>query len=174
MPIEQRVVAQPKIGAQKIGAKSVPTEPTEAPKPKKSKSGRKKLVLLLTVVLVGIAAAGYFLVLAPSSHPSSSAAPPAPSPGVVVTLDAHSLNLADGHYLRIGIALQMTESFGKSDPETAAAQDAVVTTFSGHTVTEIQDPTIREQLRQQLLVSLQKIYGKNDLMGVYFTDYVTQ
>ena len=179
MPIEQRVIAQPKIGGgAKIGGSVPRTEPVpDRPKGKKKrgKLGKKKLLLIVgPVLLLAIAAAAYFLVLAPKSGSAKPVVTPAPSPGLVVAVDAISLNLAEGHYLRIGIALQMTSKVAtaKEAPATAKAIDAAITLFSGHTVAEISDPATRERLRAELEKTLEKEYD-GEVMGVYFTNYVT-
>ena len=62
--------------------------------------GRKKMVLILVVVAVA-AAAGWWFLLRPT-------APAEPVPGEVMTLEPIQVNLADGHYLRVGIALQLS------------------------------------------------------------------
>lgn len=182
MPIEQRVIAQPKIGGgAKIGGSIPRTEPEPEVKgkgkgKKKGKLGKKKLLLIVgPVLLLAIAAAVYFLVLAPKSGSAKPVVTPAPSPGLVVTVDAISLNLAEGHYLRLGIALQMTSKVAtaKEAPATAKAIDAAITLFSGHTVAEVSDPATREKLRAELEATLDKEYD-GEVMGVYFTNYVTQ
>ena len=50
------------------------------------------------------AGAGYWFFLKPAGG-----AEKAPEPGVVVKLDAIQINLADGHYLKVGIALQASK-----------------------------------------------------------------
>lgn len=178
MPIEQRVVAPQKIGAGKIGAKKGVPEaeaPAEKKKPKKAKGGKKKLVIIAAAVLVVAAAAAYFLLLAPQG---GSDAHEAPKPAAVVQFEPHSLNLADGRYLRLGFALELSKAGGghggggELDP--APALDAAITVFSGRTVAEISDPETREALRAELLAKVQELYGEDLVMGVKFSDYVTQ
>lgn len=178
MPIEQRVIAQPKIGAGKIGGgSSAPAaEDSGDGKKKKGKKGGKKKLLLIVgpVLLVVVAAAVYFLVLAPKSGAAGEAATPAPSPGVVLTIEPISINLAEGHYLRLGLALQLTDKVGaKEKPDPAKALDAAITLFSGHTVAEVGDAATREQLRAELEKTLAELYD-GEVMGVYFTNFVTQ
>ena len=171
MPTEQRVITPKKIGGGKIGAKKPLPEP-EAPaeKPEKAKGGsKKKLIIIAAAVLVVVAAAAYFLVLAPKGDSSAADAPK--KPVAIQQLDPHSLNLADGHYLRLGFALQLTKD---TTVDAAGALDAAITVFSGHSMADIGDATTREQLRDELLSKLQERYGKDLVMGVEFTDYVTQ
>ena len=62
---------------------------------------------------------------------SSSSRPPAeqPEPGEVVTLEPIQINLAGGHYLRIGLALQLTADAHEADG--SKALDATIELFSG-------------------------------------------
>ncbi len=178
MPTEQRVVAPKKIGGGKIGAKKgVPEpEPTQK-KPKKAKGGsKKKLVVIVVAALVVVAAAAYFLVLAPGGDGKDADAPP--KVVAVVQFEPHSLNLADGHYLRLGFALELAKTGGGhgggDELDAAPALDAAIAVFSGRTVAEVTDPAAREQMRAELLAKVQEHYGEDVVVGVKFSDYVTQ
>lgn len=171
MPIEQRVISGPKIGA-KIGGSSSSTTPAPAPEPepKKRRLPSRKLLLVLGVVLV-LAAAGaaWFLFFRGDGEPAPE---PAPEAGSVVQVDPVSLNLADGHYLRLGLALQLTKD-AEETPDTAKALDLAITLFSGRTMAEISDPASREALKDQLAHQLVEAY-EGEVMDVYLTNYVTQ
>lgn len=170
MPIEQRVVSAPKIGANAAKAGGAPAADEEAVAPKKS---RKKLFIIVGAVLVA-GGAGAYVMLGGGGGDSAVPAPePTPVPGAVVSVDAHSLNLADGHYLRLGLGLQLTAEAGAEAPDTAKAVDLSIQVFSGRTVAEVTDPAVREQLRGELLDKLDEAY-EGEVMDVYFTDYVTQ
>ena len=90
----------------------------------------------------------------------------------MLVVEPISLNLADGHYLRIGVGLQLTADVAE-EPDTARALDLVVTTFSGREVAEVTNPEGREALRAELVDRLTEAY-EGEVMDVYFTDYVTQ
>ncbi|MBO3084926.1 flagellar basal body-associated FliL family protein [Cellulomonas fengjieae] len=172
MPIEQRVVAGGKIGgANKIGGSASSTatagQDDDAPKSKK-----KKLLLLavVAVVLLGGGAAAYLLL---GKGPAEPEPEPAPVAGAVVEVEPVSLNLADGHYLRLGMALQLTEDVGEEAPDTARALDLAIALFSGRTIAEVSDPANREALTAELAHQLQETY-EGEVMDVYLTNYVTQ
>lgn len=167
MPIEQRVMNAPRkpIGARPGAAPVAAAAEAEEPAARKSKKG---LGVIVTVLLVVLAAAAYFLVLAPKG---GETAEPPPEPGEVLTVEAMSINLADGHYLRLGLGLQLTTEALEAD--SAKARDAAIAIFSGRTVAEISDPTSREALKNELAVVLADLYH-GEVMGVYLTDYVTQ
>ena len=92
-------------------------------------------------------------------------------PGEVVALDPIQINLADEHYLRIGIALQLTAATKEADG--SKALDAAIDVFSGRAMTEVTDPKKRRALKKQLEKQLKKLY-EEEVMGVYFTEFVTQ
>ena len=170
MPIEQRVVSGAKIGANKIGggaASSTPAAESEAPPTKK----RKLLVITGAAVLLAAGAAAYLLL--GKGGGGEPAAEPEPVPGVVLTVDPVSLNLADGHYLRLGMALQLTEEVGEEAPDTARALDLAIALFSGRTVAEVSDPATRDALTAELAHQLAEAY-EGEVMDVYLTNYVTQ
>ena len=131
----------------------------EAPK----RGGKKKLVIiLLSVLLVG--GGGYWFVLRPK--PES-----APKPGTVVPLDAIQINLQGDHYLRLGLALQLTA--GTKEEDGSKALDAAIDEFSGLPIAEVSDPAKRRTLKKELETKLDKLYT-DEVMGVYFTQFVTQ
>lgn len=172
MPIEQRVMNAPtRPGPAKpsgINAqKAAPAAAADEPKPKKS----KKLVVIVAVAAALLGAAAWFFFL---KGPSEPAAEPEPEPGDTLTVEAMSINLADGHYLRLGLGLQLTIEAGAHGPVDAApARDAAISLFSGRTVAEIADPTTREALKAELTETLVHAYH-GEVMAVYLTDYVTQ
>ncbi|AEE44826.1 flagellar basal body-associated FliL family protein [Cellulomonas fimi] len=170
MPIEQRVISGPKIGA-KIGGGSsaAPTPPPAEEKKKRGLSKKLLIVVVAVVVLLGAAAAAYFLVFAKGG---AEPVEPPPEPGEVVTVDPISLNLADGHYLRLGLALQVTADAHES-PDPSKALDAAIALFSGRSIAEVSDPAVREQLTSELAHHLEELY-EGEVMDVYLTNYVTQ
>ena len=95
----------------------------------------------------------------------------APEPGEVVKVDPIQLNLAGGHYLKIGIALQLTADAHEADG--AKALDATIDLFSGRTMDQLTRPENREKLKAELEKELEELYH-GEVMGVYFTDFVTQ
>ena len=144
------------------GAKGAPAEAGGAVTPKKSK--KKLLIILLVLLLVG-GGAGYKLTKKP-------AGPAKPVPGAVVPLDSISLNLAESHFLKIGIALQTVKG-APSTLDGSQALDLAISEFSGKTMAELSVPAKREADKEAYLKSLQKAY-KDQIMDVYFTEFVMQ
>lgn len=136
-----------------------PAEQATAAPEKKSK---KKLVMIVVAVLA-IGAGGWWFTRPAPSGP--------PQPGEVVKLDPVQINLAAEHYLRIGIALQLVK--GATEADGSKALDATIGVFSGLPMAEVNDPKHRVTLKKELEKQLSELYEK-DVMGVYFTEYVTQ
>jgi flagellar protein FliL len=148
--------------------KNAETEETEG------KGGKKKLLLVLLVVVLAAAGAGYFFVF----KGSGSAAAEEPVAGEVLSLDPIAVNLAGGGYLKIGVTLQFTEegsSAHEGGLDGSKAQDLVISTFSQANpadVTGARD-ALKEALEQKIITA----YTEHDVpmvMGIYYTEYVTQ
>ncbi len=142
---------------------TMPPAATEAEAEEPKGSNKKKTVLVL-VALVLLVAGSYKFVLSPDK-------PSAPEPGEVVRLEPIQVNLAAGHYLKIGIALQLTKDAHEADG--SKALDATIELFSGRPMEELTDPEERQKLRRLLEKELEQRYH-GDVLGVYFTVFVTQ
>lgn len=131
--------------------------------PKKSK---KKLLIVVALVLV-LAGGGYWMFLRPQPAEAKE-----PEPGEVLTMEPIQVNLAGEHYLRVGIALQAIADVAH-EPDGSKALDAAIETFSGKPIEEVNDPKKRHELKKHLEKELDHLYH-GDVMGVYFTEFVTQ
>lgn len=169
---EQRIIAsKPTIGSRPTSAAGgAPEAGADRPKSK------KKIVIVIAALVLGGAAAYWFLMgpgaATEEGDPAAVVEEPAPVPGDVLTVDAVSLNLAGGHYLRLGLALQLTADITEV-PDPALALDHAIVLFSGRTVEEVSSADGRQALKDELSRQLAEAY-EGEVMGVYFTDYVTQ
>lgn len=177
MPTEQRIIAsKPTIGASgKTSAGLASSAAAEEPPAKKS---RKKLVVVLLVVVLALGGgAGWYFLMGPGAAPADGEAAaepvePEPEPGEVLSVDAVSINLAGGHYLRLGIALQLTTEVHE-EVSSAHALDLAIALFSGRTIEEVSSAEGRDALKAELRHQLEEAYH-GEVMDVYLTDYVTQ
>jgi flagellar protein FliL len=128
------------------------------------KAGKKKLIAIVLVLVAALGGAGWFFFLKPGGEE-------APKPGAVAPLDPIQVNLAGGHYLRLGLALQLVE--GAHEVDGSKALDAAITVFSGRPIGEVNQPETREHLRDELLHLVEEGYH-HEVIEVYFTEYVTQ
>jgi flagellar protein FliL len=129
----------------------------------KKKGGKKKLIIIVVAVLV-IAGAGYWFFLKPSGPT------PPPEPGEILALDSTQINLADNHYLRLGLALQLTADAHEADG--SMALDAAIHLFSNKPLEAVEGHH-RNKLKDKLEKELEHLYH-GDVMDVYFTEFVTQ
>jgi flagellar FliL protein len=143
--------------------KERPTATDEAPA---GRSKKKLLILLLVVLLVGGGAAAFLL------KGSGTAAAAAPKPGTVLRLDSISLNLAGGHYLKVGVALQLVDGVA-TPPDGAKALDSVISLLSNQQMDFLLVAKNRDQMKSALLKAVEKDYP-GEVMDVYFTDFAMQ
>jgi len=163
-------------------APPAPTEaaaPADAPAAKKG--GRKKRLVLALPVVLAVAAAGW-LFLKPG--PSASATEKV-EPGPVVQLEAITLNLSDGHYLKLGLALQLTEQAGKeaaaahaegpAEPlvDGAKALDAAISVLGDRTYAQLLAKGGRAKAKTAVEAEIKHRY-EGKVMGVYLTQFVMQ
>ena len=101
-----------------------------------------------------------------------------PVKGPVVAMDATTLNLADGHFLKLKLGLQtvlgkVTVSAEGSDLDTSEAADIAVDEFTNKPLAALSTDEARATIKADLLKKLQKAYP-DKLMGVYFVEFVMQ
>lgn len=173
---EQRVIStKPKIGARPTtGGISASEKPAAEEADKKPRGGRKKLLVAVIAAVVVVGAAAYWFLVGPGAAGADATeeVEPPPVAGEVLTVEAVSINLQGGHYLRLGLGLQLTEEVEEA-PDTARALDLAIALFSGRTVAEVSDAATREALKAELAHQLAEAYH-GEVMGLYFTDYVSQ
>lgn len=111
----------------------------------------------------------------------------------IVELEPMNVNLADGHYLRLAVAIGIShhseEDAAASDSggghgsteettdepsiPTAPAADLVLTTFAGRSIETLATPEGREAARHDLHAGLEAFYGES-IVTVLFTEFVMQ
>jgi flagellar FliL protein len=146
----------------KVGAKAAEEEP-------KAKGGllkNKKFLLLLVLVLVVGGAAYKMLMPAPPPGP--------PKAGDTVVLDPLTLNLTDGHYLQVSVAVQLVQGKATKDKfETSPADQLIINEFSNRTVASLSSDAAREKSLTQLKKGMDKEYP-GAVFKLFYTKFVTQ
>lgn len=137
-----------------------------------AKKGMSKLVLIIigAVVMAAIAGAGYFFFI------KDPAPAPPPAPGTMVQMDPMTLTLADQHFLKIQIAIQLNEGVtvpAEGGFETVQAAQLLIDTFSNLPMEELTKDQVRKDLTADLLTGLQKAYPE-EVYGVFLTQFVIQ
>jgi flagellar FliL protein len=166
-------------------------------KKKGGMGGKLKLIAIILPTLLLIAGAVYMFVLKPSSS-STSAATAAKSSaaataedgtdgteegtdstptstfvaGKIIVMDTITINLANGHFLKIGLGLQATADAGE-EVTTSKAMDAAITEFSGKTVDELATQAGRDAAKKELTKAIKKAYEKK-VYEIFYTTFVMQ
>lgn len=128
--------------------------------------GARKKILVLTLAVLLVAGGASWFVLRPAPEPAE------PEPGEVLALEAIQVNLQGGHYLRVGIALQMSIEVTE-ELDGSKALDALIDIYSGEKLERIAEPQRREELREVLVETVAELY-EDDVLDVYITEFVTQ
>jgi len=143
---------------------------------KEKKGGKKKLLIIIVaavVVLIGGGVGAYFAFFASSGEEEAH---PEPTPSAVVVAEPITVNLADGHYLKIAIALQTTTDAHEA-VDTSKALDLVISQFSNLEVAELSTNKQREAEKAELTERVVEAYTEEEheyVMAVYFTEFVIQ
>lgn len=134
-----------------------------------AKKSRKMLIIIIAaVVLLGGGAGAYFMFF--KSGGTEQAA--APEPGLVVALEPITINLDDGHFLKVSIALQATAD-AHEEPDGSKALDIMIAQFSNRSVAELSTNEGREAMKKELVEKVREAYG-DEVYDVYFTEFVMQ
>ncbi|WP_116115053.1 flagellar basal body-associated FliL family protein [Austwickia chelonae] len=146
-----------------------------------AKGGGKKMIIIIAVTaLVVMAAAGlvFKMVLGPKEPPKDLTK----EPGAVVALpEDMTLNLSDGKYLKMKLALQLSEdATQKAGGEKALkafdgskARDAAIGILGHYTMDQLLKPENKEKAQETLTKEVKERY-EGKVIKVYFTDFVMQ
>ncbi len=146
--------------------------PAEEPAAKKTPLLRSKKFVIAVVVALAVGG-GAYKTLAPKK-----AGPP--QPGQVVAMDATTLNLADGHYLKIAVAIQLVKGAGGGGKgsaggefSTSHAAELVIDEFSNLSVESLASNAARQKHTAHLLAQIQKAY-EGEVFDIFLTQFVMQ
>jgi flagellar FliL protein len=142
--------------------------PAEAPK----KSKKMLFIIIAAVVLLGGGGGAFFMMK------GGSKAEAAPKKGIVTAIDsAITINLTDGHYLKLGFSLQQTADSGTEAVDTSEALNLAIDEYTGKTVADLSTEKGRDAAKADFLAKVIKAYttdGTKEVMDIYFTSFVTQ
>ena len=154
--------------------------------------GSNNLVPAL-VLAVGLAGGGYFVSNSGGTEAAAAAKPTEAAHakgggsqeathGPVQNLEPITLNLADGRFLKVGLALQLAESEGGEEGDelpAAKALDIAISLLGTYKMDELADPKDRELVKKKLTHQVAKAYvdpltQAQMVTKVYFTEFVMQ
>lgn len=131
------------------------------------KRSRKKLLIIVAAAALALAGVGGYLMLG-----SSKSTTAAVKPGAVVKLDADTVNLAGGHYLKITVAVQET-STAPSSLDMSMAHELILDEFCNQSIADLLTTGGRDAAKADLEKRLAKQYP-DDIMGLYLVGFVMQ
>ncbi len=143
----------------------------------KEKGGKSNLIPAV-VLAVGLAAGGYFMGGSSDTPAAGATATTVPEPpaGEIATMDPLSVNLADGHFLKVSMALQLSEDVVAAEfmkGPISKAKDLLIEKIAGRPMEELSVPENRKKLKEELAAAAKVVY-KDEVLDVYFTDFVMQ
>ena len=174
----------------RAGKDATPADGAEEASPPKARSNN---LIPAALVAVGLLGGGFFM-----GQKGGDAAAEVPKPaaahaaevseeathGPVQNLEPITLNLADGHFLKIGLALQLAEAEGgghgaAEELPAAKALDLAISLLGTHTMDELASPKQRELVKKKLSKQVAAAYldpltHESLVTKVYFTEFVMQ
>jgi len=141
-----------------------------------AKKSKKKLLLVLPLVLLLAGGAVWFFLLRGSGGEGAAAKKEEPKPGAVVALDSVNINLADGHYLKLKLALQASADVAEA-PDGSKAQGIAGDQLTGMGMAELQTAKGRQHAQEKLTEAIVKAYTEEDtetVIDVYYPEFVSQ
>ena len=157
-------------GLDKAGKKAAKKEA------KSGKKGGKKKRLIIIVLVLALGGGAYEFLLAPKKSVASGVAKVvAPVPGPLDPVDAVTVNLTGGHYLRIGLTMQFTNKVSATVlPDTSAALDQMISYLTGQSPTTLNTTAGLDAVKAALTTRIAAVYPKDPLLAVLITTYVIQ
>lgn len=150
--------------------------------PKKKKSNVLPAAVIAIGLVLGAKMMGGGSGAATAGTPTTTTTTVQPD-GPVTKLDPITLNLADGRFLRVGIALQQALGEGheaavepnSKDPSGhyAKALDIVIRVLGRRTYPELVPSEGRNEAKAEVVARLKEAYPE-DLVDLYFTEFVLQ
>jgi flagellar protein FliL len=158
-----------------------------APEPQAAKGGKGKLIVIIGVVvlLAGGGGAAWFLGFIPHGAKPAEAeakvdgAEPKDGPGALHALEPFIANLADEdgkRYLRTVLQVEFFDA--KVPPEFTARlpqiRDLLLTLFTSKSFPEIRTPQGKALLREDVINRMNRVFQKDLVKAVYFTEFIVQ
>jgi len=162
---------------------------------------RGRRAILALGLPLGLAAAGAFLFTQMSAAPKVTPKVPDPATGqsgLMLALDNRVINMngttAGGYkYAKLGVTIELRPAAAsfyelhgtertkeekteleKRAEDTPRLLDALGSVVAGHDSTTLTSAAGRAALKEELLTAFRKILGDDDVVGIYFTDFVMQ
>jgi flagellar protein FliL len=166
-------------------AGEAPAEAKKGKKKGKKEKGGKSNLVPAVVLAVGIAAGGYFMGGSGGAEPAvAEAVEPEIVEGPLLGVEALTVNLADGHYLRVAVSLQLTDQYEDvevgehgeellSHHDDTRIRDVLISLLGGRDASELSSAEGRDHARHELHEAANGLLD-DAVMEIYFTEFVIQ
>ena len=100
-----------------------------------------------------------------------------PKEGAVIKLDSQVINLADGKYIKVAVALQLSSAENaelfEEEGLGAKASNEVIAILTGRSGAELTTPEVRAEVQEELTASIRPLFECN-VLDVLLTEFVVQ
>ncbi len=132
---------------------------------------KKFLLFLLTVIIfVGGGGVIFYVLQQGGENEQKKAA----ASFKIMELEPVVINLSDGHYIRIAIALGYTGDESELKNKLPAINDILITTVGAMTSKELISPEGKELLKENLLLKINSILSGAHVRNIFYREFIVQ
>ena len=130
----------------------------------------KKVLILLLVVAMVAGGGGLFYVVQKGKKNEQKTA----TSFEIMELEPVVINLSDGHYIRIAIALGYTGDESELKNKLPAINDVLITTVGAMSSKELISPEGKELLKENLLLKINSVLSGVQVRNIFYREFIVQ
>ena len=92
----------------------------------------------------------------------------------IMELEPVVINLSDGHYIRIAIALGYTGEESELKNKLPAVNDVLITTVGAMSSKELISPEGKELLKENLLLKINSVLSGVQVRNIFYREFIVQ
>ena len=92
----------------------------------------------------------------------------------IMELEPVVINLSDGHYIRIAIALGYTGDESELKNKLPAINDVLITTVGAMSSKELISPEGKELLKENLLLKINSVLSGVQVRNIFYREFIVQ
>jgi len=127
---------------------------------------KKVIFLVLIIALIGGGVAIYFYQKKSETSITNSFK--------IMELEPVVINLADGHYIRIAIAIEYSGDEEELRNKLPVINDILITTVGAMSSKELVSPEGKEVLKENLLLKLNSVLTKTKVRNIFYREFIIQ
>lgn len=145
------------------------------------KGGSKKLIIIIAAAVIVLLAGGFFAytMLLGGKDKGKDAAKEEKKDvkTALIAIDPFVLNLAEqGRFLKVTMQLELSDATHQPiiNDKIPQLRDAIITLLSSKSVESVSSPEGKFQLKDELLLRVNQVTGKDSFKNIFFTEFVMQ